>query len=333
VLRIALAFLLAAAPAPAATSAPAHASTTSPAHASTTSPAFVCGTPAPAHGKPARSLAVTVGLGTFSATFTASSAAGEPGAGFGSVRHPGLVVSAAGRPLAKLGISPPFSFSTLPGATDLMSLGKGPVCVVRFTRGTAVLVGTYSGGAHCCTWVFAYALGYRPVWQEIGDPGVTLRDYGGSAVLVTADDSFAYTFDSYAGSGMPVRTLQLQGGRFIDTTRQHLALVAADARFWWAQYKEVSGPKGEEPAGGLGVLAPWVADECLLGRSSSAWARVDSLQQRGAFDGGTSGWPKGAAYVRDLRAFLVKEGYCPAQFGTLSVPWRVAKLTGAWKAS
>jgi hypothetical protein len=244
-----------------------------------------------------------------------------------------------------MAISPPFGFSAAPGATMLASLTGpsqgGEICVARFAGGagqggagqggarevTAVLVGTYSGGAHCCTWVYADvvcctwvyadvvapkgALLPRPVWQDIGNPGVRLRDYAGSTLLVTADDAFAYEFSYYAASGMPVRVLELRGGKFVNTTREHLKLVAADERFWWGTYKKYVVANRAQIGDGLGLLAPWVADECLLGNSATAWATMNRLQEEGALSPGVAGWPHGAAYLKALRGFLVKGAYCP----------------------
>lgn len=284
--------------------------------------AFRCASPASLYPKrPAAALKVTVAFAGVQVTFSAVPAK-QPGTGTGSFRQPSLTIKARGAPLRRVAVSPPWGFSAVPGTVDLMPLTNGlngsPLCVARFggtSPETAVLVGTYSGGAHCCTWVEAVvalparAASAKAVWQDIGNPGVELEDHSGQTLLVTADNSFAYAFDSYAGSGMPVRVLELRGHRFVDTTRSYPWLVRADARFWWAQYKQVSGPRGQEPGGGLGLLAPWVADECLLGNSSGAWATLESLQRLGRL-GGTPGWPRGSAYLKALRSFLVNTGYC-----------------------
>lgn len=278
-------------------------------------PAFACASPAPTGA--GATVRAEVRLGRSVAVLSGLSRAGQSGAGPGGVRQPGLTVSVGGGPEVRLAMKPPFGFSSVPGVTDLVPLGagegSGPVCLARFAGGvTAVLVGTYSGGAHCCTWVYAYEPGYRPIWQDVGDPGVSLRDYGGYTLVVTADDSFAYAFDAYAGSGMPVRVLELRGGKFVDATSHYPSLVASDARFWWLQYKQVSAPKGEEPGGGLGLLAAWAADECLLGQAAHAWSTLGHLLGDGSLQRGTPGWPTGASYVRQLQAFLIKQGYCPA---------------------
>jgi hypothetical protein len=69
---------------------------------------------------------------------------------------------------------------------------------------------------------------------------------------------------------------------------------------------------GSNSSDGLGLLAAWVGDECLLGRSSQAWATVDQLQSQGKLTGAAGGnWPTGAAYVSKLHQFLAGHGYCP----------------------
>ena len=283
---------------------------------------------------------VTVSDGGVTAIFTALSTTRGGGGRVDAFAHAGLTVKASGQPVRKIAISPPFGFSTAPGATMLASLTGplqgGEICVARFASGagrggagrggaaqsgarevTAVLVGTYSGGAHCCTWVYADvaaprgALLPKPVWQDIGNPGVRLRDHAGSTLLVTSDDAFAYEFSYYAASGMPVRVLELRGGKFVNTTREHLKFVAADERFWWGTYKKDVVPNRTQIGDGLGLLAPWVADECLLGNGATAWATMNRLQQEGALSPGVPGWPHGAAYLKALGGFLVRGGYCP----------------------
>jgi hypothetical protein len=63
------------------------------------------------------------------------------------------------------------------------------------------------------------------------------------------------------------------------------------------------------PGDGLGLLAPWVADECRLGQSAGAWATVGQLLALGKL-AGPAGWPSGAAYVPALKTFLTQQRYC-----------------------
>jgi hypothetical protein len=169
-----------------------------------------------------------------------------------------------------------------------------------------VLLGLFTGGAHCCFVTRAIALSSAgmapPVDEASGNPNASLSPDGQHAVLVTADNSFAYAFSSYAASGMPVKVLTFSGGKFVDVTTQHLDLVTRDAARWWTTFNGA-------PGNGLGVLAPWVADECTLGRVASAWTTVRQLQAQGRLSG-PAAWPQGAAYVQALKAFLAQHGYC-----------------------
>ncbi len=126
----------------------------------------------------------------------------------------------------------------------------------------------------------------------VGNPGAWLQTDGDHALLVTADNAFAYQFDSYAGSGMPILVLEFRS-----------------AARWWKNVLD-SGQAGQSD--GLGLIAPWVADECLLGEAPQAYARIDALEAQGKLtgDGPGSSWPAGAAYVRALHIFLRQHGYC-----------------------
>ncbi len=171
-----------------------------------------------------------------------------------------------------------------------------------------LVLGLDTGGAHCCTVVRAVTLsstGLGPVVDDnLGNPGARLRADGGHALIVTADNAFAYTFASYAASGMPIKVLQFSHGAFVDVTRQHLDLVSQDAVTWMTTFDGAQG-------NGLGALAAWVADECLVGQGVTAWSTVNQLQAQGKLVG-PAGWPTGTAYVAALRTFLTQHGYCPS---------------------
>jgi hypothetical protein len=169
-----------------------------------------------------------------------------------------------------------------------------------------LLLGLDTGGAHCCSVVRAITVsstGLGPVVDEdVGNPAASLSPDGGDAVIVTADNAFAYAFASYAGSGMPVKVLTFTQGSFVDVTKQHLDLVSSDASTWWSSFTS-------NPGQGLGELAAWVADECVLGQGTFAWTTIGTLQTQGKLSGPT-GWPTGAAYVAQLKTFLAQHGYC-----------------------
>jgi hypothetical protein len=191
-----------------------------------------------------------------------------------------------------------------------------PLCLARAAGEAAVLVGLYSFGVHCCTWLDAYPVagsqvGAVPVEQDMANPGAYLYQSGPNALVITADNAFAYRFSSYAGSGMPLRALELRGRRFVNVTREHLGLVAAEAPHWWDNYLGNYSLATLPPGSGLGILAAWVADRCELGKGTEAWATVAKLEAEGKLAGQVAGTSqRGPLYVKALRAFLIGRGYC-----------------------
>jgi hypothetical protein len=119
---------------------------------------------------------------------------------------------------------------------------------------------------------------------------------------VTADNTFAYAFASYAASAMPVKVLDFHHNAFVDVTKEHLDLVTHDATQWFNIFTDTR-------SNGLGPLAAWVADECLLGDGAYGWSMVNQLQSQNDLVG-PAGWASGAAYVQELKSFLPQHGYC-----------------------
>jgi hypothetical protein len=197
-------------------------------------------------------------------------------------------------------------WSMVPDPTGIPN--SDALCLANFPGESlpVVLVGLETGGAHCCTVVRAITVsttGLGPVVaDDVGNPGASLSPDGAHALIVTADNAFAYAFASYAESGMPLKVLQFDHGTFDDVTAQHLDLVTKDATTWW----DVFDANNQKE---LGALAAWVADECLLGQGTSAWTTVNELQAQGQLSG-PAGWPTGAAYVQALGTFLAQHGYC-----------------------
>jgi hypothetical protein len=184
------------------------------------------------------------------------------------------------------------------------------LCLARFPGQSlpTLLLGLDTDGAHCCTVVRAIALSSAglaaPVDDNVGNPAAAVEADGVDAMIVTADNTFAYQFASFADSGLPIEVLQFNGGRFVDITARRLDLVTADATMWMNAFNTNVGS-----GRGLGELAPWVADECVLGQSTSAWATVNQFLAEGKL-AGAPGWPTGAAYIQALKTLLAKQGYC-----------------------
>jgi hypothetical protein len=178
-----------------------------------------------------------------------------------------------------------------------------------------VLLGLFTGGAHCCFVVRSYHLeggSWVSTDKPLGDVGAELRTVDRVPLLVTVDSAFAYKFTDYAESGLPVVALEVSPTRtgtrtFVNVTRAHRSLIAADARSWWQRYTST-------PRDPLGLLAAYAADECVLGHGPRTFATLSNLDAQGrltAPDEG-DGWPVGGAYLRALRTFLTQRGYCPA---------------------
>ncbi len=93
-----------------------------------------------------------------------------------------------------------------------------------------VIVGTFSGGAHCCKNYTIYS------WQQgrfhktatgsiDGVPSIDASfadiDGDGKVEYVEKDNRFNYAFSSYAGSYPPDRVFQLRRGQLVEATRNY----------------------------------------------------------------------------------------------------------------
>lgn len=275
---------------------------------------------------PAASGTAVASFGTARAILTGDKASDEFGIG-PALTHATITIWVAGRQVYRAPLAvPPGAALPKTGAIDPEGLegftSNRPLCVASFGGSSpelGVLIGLYTGGAHCCTWVDTYAVRpggavAAPIEQDLWDAGGTLQDSAVGTLLSTRDNSFYYQFDAYAASGAPLRILALRGSRLVNLTKDFPKLVAQDAKAWWSAYQMAQSPTYEGPGGGLGLLAPWVADECVLGDGLAAWSKVDQLNREGRLSGGLehSGgvWPTGTKYVKALRTFLTGHGYC-----------------------
>jgi hypothetical protein len=269
-------------------------------------PSVACGALRPSNPPDGAALTVTASLGPTTAVLTGI-AANDPG-GLG-LNDANLTVSTGARTVVAGPVRPPDRASAViplnVGPSKSSASPVEPLCLVRFTGDSqpTVLIGLYSGGAHCCTVLRAVSLSSRSVVDDdIGNPSASIATDAGHAIVVTADDAFNYTFTDYADSGSPLVVLEVQRGQFVNTTRQYQRLVASDAQKWMGLYHS-------QPDDGLGYLAAWTADECVAGQGAHAWATLDQLQHEGKLPG-TPFSPGGAAFVRDLHQFLDHHGYC-----------------------
>jgi hypothetical protein len=181
-----------------------------------------------------------------------------------------------------------------------------------------VVVDLWTGGASCCT--FSVIYGFRPAAgnyrrvSELWGTGYRLRQLGRSRRLQFwgFDERFKYAFACGACAPLPVRIWQYQGGVLSVVTDQVPAVVRRDARRNYRRYLRVrTHPSSLLRATTRGVLAVWVADQCMLWRCQRGLRAVWRAYRRGElrkfhqYDFG----PFGQAYIRKLKRLLRRFDY------------------------
>jgi hypothetical protein len=193
--------------------------------------------------------------------------------------------------------------------------GKSAVDVVDLEHNGQpdVVLDLYSGGAHCCTIVeiFSFDPGtmtYVETETNFGDPQVQIVDlrHNGHFQLVTADDSFAYEFTDYAGSGMPIKILRFTNGGLLNVTRSFPGLVAKDAAFWLKTYKQMAK---QHYSDSVGVIAAWAADEDLLGHVKLVNTYLAQQASQGHLNSALYPRASGQRFITKLKLFLHTHGY------------------------
>jgi hypothetical protein len=142
-----------------------------------------------------------------------------------------------------------------------------------------VLLGLYSGGAHCCfiDQVFSLDPGtmtYVKIEHNFLDDGPKITKLDTHYEFLSADANISEAgFTDYADSGAPIQIWRLIDRRFVDVTKQYPKLIKADAVLWMKAYtRHVSN--------GVGFIAAWAADEDLLGNAQLVGATLDRLARR-----------------------------------------------------
>jgi hypothetical protein len=252
-----------------------------------------------------------VSLGDTTAVLTGTSASDgvEPSA----LRDGVLTITRGGRTTVTLPVTPApgspivdlFILNTQAQESSTGDESAGSLCLGRFRDGAdpVALLALTTGDMHCCVTVRAVpSTGGVAVDHDFRNYSPWFRQTASGPLLASADNAFAYQFGSFAGSGPPIQLFAWTGIAFADVTRQHLDLVAEDAQNYLALFNDPSQPEK------LGSLAGWVADECLVGKSSTAWAFVDEQQQLGLPE--AANYAGAGGYPAALRDFLAAQGYC-----------------------
>lgn len=219
---------------------------------------------------------------------------------------------------------------TLPRPNNPNGTVINALCVIALQRERhpAVMIEGFSGGAHCCEEPVIYlfngredryvkAVDMSPL--NFKDPhafdynaGFTPVVAGSRVLLRTGDDVFAYAFDCYACSAIPIVLDSVGPDGLSDVTLQHPSLVAANAATIW---KSAQSSTTEFGAGAFGILPAWVADECALGRGATAWAVIERLQRQGKLSNALYAQEtyNHGSYVASLKAFLLRNDYCTGE--------------------
>lgn len=195
----------------------------------------------------------------------------------------------------------------------------------RRGAGPAIMLQSFSGGAHCCTSIqlAGYSGGKLKVLDLGSWDGDTIdvpTDVSGDGVVdfVMHDNSFLYAFASYADSYAPPKILNVIDGEVKD--------VSSGPAFRSLFAKEMRDA-GQRCRPGLGMTAngacpAFVAAAARVGHLERAWAQMlaaydataDWDLPTGCLVSDRDGCPEGAeivykSYPEALLAFLKREGY------------------------
>jgi serine protease Do len=186
----------------------------------------------------------------------------------------------------------------------------------------------YTGGAHCCTntWIATKPHGAAG-WSltdagKLDGGGFYFEDVDGDGYmeLMSADNSFLYAFDSYAGSFAPVKISQLRAGTIEDVSDHPEMQVRLKQELAGMEYAAKVDPALWKSNG---FLAGWAANKLRLGQGEEAWQTVvENIDSKSEFgpqecltgqkiDDCPAEQLKPIPILKALAEFLKENGYGP----------------------
>ena len=176
-------------------------------------------------------------------------------------------------------------------------------------RARDVLLGLYSGGAHCCfiDQVFSLdpgTMAYVKVEHNFLDAGARIKKLDTHYEFLSADARISEAgFTDFADSGAPIQIWRLINRRFVNVTRQYPKLIKPDAAIWMKAFRR-------HLRNGVGFIAAWAADEDLLGKSKLVSSTLARLARQHRLRS-TLGLPHHSetAFVAELQKALRTLGY------------------------
>jgi hypothetical protein len=276
--------------------------------------------------KPGQSSSMSTSYGGFTATFRATMPAKRPAHGLvsGMPFNGVLTLSRSGQSW------------TLPKPSNVDDDQINAMCVIAFQpeKYPGVMVEGFTGGAHCCevpviyvydasTGGYVKAVDMSPTHPKDSyvfndNEGFIPEVVGNQVLLSTGDDRFSYAFGCYACSASPLLLYSVSQYGLGDVTSRHASLVEVHARSLLrealAAVHAENAVESTVPAP-FGLLAPWVADECEIGRGASAFTRIEQLAHAGDLSNALyyKATLKHGSFVLDLRSFLLSDAYCTGQ--------------------
>ena len=224
----------------------------------------------------------------------------------------------------------------LPGPALTLDTQINAMCVIAFQpeQHPGVMIEGFTGGAHCCEVPVIYrfdATHDRYVKVVDMSPKHPKNSYvfdanegfipevvGNVVLLTTGDDGFSYAFGCYACSATPLLLYSVDPDGLADVSSKYPALIAAHAHTLlqraMAAVRAESAVETNIPAP-FGLLAPWVADECEIGRGASAFATIERLAHEGKLSNALyyKATLDRGSFVLNLRSFLLSDAYCTGQ--------------------
>jgi hypothetical protein len=190
---------------------------------------------------------------------------------------------------------------------------KAPLRVVALRHGGVpdVVIGLYSGGAHCCFVDQVYRLDpkthrFTKIEHDFADSGAQILDLNGdnSYEFLSADARISNAgFTDFADSPAPLQIFSVSNNAFRDITRTYPNRLKVDAAKWLRAFHRHYG-------NGRGLIAAWAADEDLLGHPGLVKSEL-----AGALKAGHLRAPRGlggqsaATFVTQLQKLLRRLGY------------------------
>ncbi|HEX3832306.1 MAG TPA: hypothetical protein VHW04_10090 [Solirubrobacteraceae bacterium] len=174
-----------------------------------------------------------------------------------------------------------------------------------------VILGLYTGGAHCCYVDQVYRLDpstnrFIKTEHDFLDAGARIVDLNGdhNYEFLSADARISNAgFTDFADSPPPLQIFSFSHSAFHDITRTYPNRLRADAARWLRAFHHHYG-------NGRGLIAAWAADEQLLGRPGLVKSQLAGALKAGHLRVPASfGGPSPAKFVTQLQALLRRLGY------------------------